>query len=615
MWHDEFRRRLLRPPAAASVPADGLELRPFDGVPMTVWENVSHEQMTTEVTTNANPAAIAESAREWLRIADELQQHERALRRAIEESRGDWQGAGGDAVRRHAAKVADWLATTARGALLAGRQQQVHAQALEEARRRMAANPPVGFSAAEANARLQGITDPAAYARQLAEDTRLRDAQEVAHAEAVRIMTEFDRALAQAVVTPFFAAPPELPGVPVRSGLSRDAGAVAGVPGIGEEPVVAAAAGPGAAPPLVTSGAGGVTLPDSTAVSGVPPVRQPDAVAGVPPLPGSTAPAGARPDAAGVLPGSTMPEGARLRSDAVAGVPRTDSGAPEGARPDSGGVVPGSRVPEGARLRSDVAGVVPGSTVPEGTRSRSDAAAGVPPFRQPDSTMPDGVRPLPDVAAGESPDSAGLRPRSDVVAGVPPFPQPDSTVPGGVPPHSGSTGVSGARFTPPIPPIPAADPAVAVPPLPADPPAVGGTGGPGRGSPGPGMSGLGGTPRRGPGDDTRRRPPRLGSGAPGGALGDADLPPAGSGFTGSAERSGPVRDSTPAGAPEPSRSGQQASAPLTGIPRAGGKPAEDEEHRVADYLEADPELFAAEQPPVPPTLGDWKKNKNWRKQP
>ena len=65
--------------------------------------------------------------------------------------------------------------------------------------------------------------------------------------------------------------------------------------------------------------------------------------------------------------------------------------------------------------------------------------------------------------------------------------------------------------------------------------------------------------------------------------------------------------------------GQQGAAgtpgALAGVPRARGKPAEDEEHRVADYLEADPELFAAEQPVVPPTLGDWKKNKNWRKKP
>jgi hypothetical protein len=84
------------------------------------------------------------------------------------------------------------------------------------------------------------------------------------------------------------------------------------------------------------------------------------------------------------------------------------------------------------------------------------------------------------------------------------------------------------------------------------------------------------------------------------------------------EPSGAVPDDDPAGTPGVPGvpAGQQGTqAPMGGVPRAGGKPAEDEEHRVADYLEADPELFAAEQPIVPPTLGDWKKNKNWRKKP
>jgi len=75
-----------------------------------------------------------------------------------------------------------------------------------------------------------------------------------------------------------------------------------------------------------------------------------------------------------------------------------------------------------------------------------------------------------------------------------------------------------------------------------------------------------------------------------------------------------VRDSTP-DVSRPPATQQGTQTPLTGLPRAGGKPAGDDEHRVADYLEADPELFAAEQPVVPPTLGDWKKNKNWRKKP
>src|SRR6059058_693834 len=132
-WYAGFQRTIRQVPETASAGGD-LELRPSTGVPATVWENVSHEQMMTEISTDANPAAVAESAQEWLRIGDELLLHERALARAVDDSRGDWQGAGGDAVRRHLTAVGRWLGTTGRGALLAGRQQQLHAQALEEAR-------------------------------------------------------------------------------------------------------------------------------------------------------------------------------------------------------------------------------------------------------------------------------------------------------------------------------------------------------------------------------------------------------------------------------------------------------------------------------------------------
>ncbi|RSM43655.1 hypothetical protein DMA12_18935, partial [Amycolatopsis balhimycina DSM 5908] len=316
-WYAGFQRTLRQVPETASAGGD-LELRPSAGVPATVWENVSHEQMTTEISTDANPAVVTESAQEWLRIGDELLLHERALARAVDDSHGDWQGAGGDAVRRHLTAVGRWLGTTGRGALLAGRQQQLHAQALEEARRRMAANPPVEFSADAANARLQGITDPAEYARQLGEDTRARQAQEAAHAEAVRIMTEYDRTLAQAVATPFFAAPPELPGVPVPSGQT-------GEPGRPDS--LAAAVVPSQAPPGSRSDApvaSGVLRPDSAdsadsagggGAGGVPPARSPEqvvAAAGLPPVPQPGSPV------TGGVPAFRAPD-----SEAAGGVPAT----------------------------------------------------------------------------------------------------------------------------------------------------------------------------------------------------------------------------------------------------------------------------------------------------
>ncbi|MEU4247104.1 PPE domain-containing protein [Amycolatopsis sp. NPDC026612] len=600
-WHGEFRRTLLRAPDPAPAGADGLELRPSTGVPATVWENVSHEQMTTEISTNANPAAVAESAREWLRIGDELQLHERALTRAIEDSRSDWQGAGGDAVRRHLTAVAHWLATTARGALQTGRQQQLHAQALEEARRRMAADPPVEFSPEAANARLQGTTDPVEYARRLAEDTRTRQAQEAAHAEAVRIMTEFDRALAQSVVTPFFAAPPELPGSAVRSGQK----VAAVTPGL----VPAAAGGSGPVSPvsrpelLVASGAGGVPLPDAAAVGavgGVVPVSRSDSrVGGVPPVPDSTV-------AEGV--------GLFTRSDTgTGGIPPLPQAGPAVDRgvpplPDStvaGGAGPFSRPDPVATGVPPV--LQPDSTVAERARpfSRSDSGAGgIPPLPQQGSGMDRGVPPLPDSTLPDSP----------LPEGPSPLRQPDGGIGGRIPPfpHSDSTAASGARWVPPIPPP---DPALAAA-VPPEPTAVSGTGGPGRVPPippvGPTISGAG------PG----RVPPLLPGGAASGGRGAGRRDDAlRSGGPRAPELSGAVPDSAPAGIPAvPGPAGtpagpQGAQASPTGVPRAGGKPPDDLEHRVADYLEADPDLFAAEQPVVPPTLGDWKKNKDWRKKP
>ncbi|OXM59820.1 hypothetical protein [Amycolatopsis vastitatis] len=562
-WYAGFQRALRQVPETASAGGD-LELRPSAGVPATVWENVSHEQMMTEISTDANPAAVAESAQEWLRIGDELLLHERALARAVEDSRGDWRGAGGDAVRRHLTAVGHWLATTGRGALFAGRQQQLHAQALEEARKRMAANPPVEFSAEAANARLQGITDPVEYARRLGEDTRARQAQEAAHAEAVRIMTEYDRTLAQAVATPFFAAPPDLPGVSVSSGQTM------GLPGAVPSDSVVAAEVPGRVPPgsrVDSPVASGVDSVGVGGAGGVPPARPPEQVV-----------------AAGVVPGSPVVGG-------VSGFRSPDSeaarGVPPFPQPDSPvvGGVPRGRPPE----RVVAAGVAPESPV----------AGGVPPLPQPDSPVVGGARPGSPVAGAA---------RSDlpVVGGVPPFPQPDSTA------------VSGARWVPPFPTDPVG--AGGVPPLPPpDPAAVSGTAGPGPVPPG----GVRGGRRR---DDIVRsggpRVPELPEAAhrddapgPSSPRRDDVLPPG----AGTPERSGAALNSGPApDVPRPP-AGQQGTpgtpgAPA-GVPRAGGKPAEDEEHRVADYLEADPELFAAEQPVVPPTLGDWKKNKNWRKKP
>jgi hypothetical protein len=44
-----------------------------------------------------------------------------------------------------------------------------------------------------------------------------------------------------------------------------------------------------------------------------------------------------------------------------------------------------------------------------------------------------------------------------------------------------------------------------------------------------------------------------------------------------------------------------------------GKGEEDKEHRLADYLEGEPDLFEAGQVVAPPVIGDWKKAKEDKK--
>src|SRR5436190_22379795 len=108
----------------------------------------------------ANPATVAETSVEWVRVVNVLGTHQKTLADAINASTNNWQGGAGDAVREHLAGVGKWLGATAQGATLAGRQQEIHSQALNETQRQMAANPPVQFDLQSTNQRLQQMTDP-----------------------------------------------------------------------------------------------------------------------------------------------------------------------------------------------------------------------------------------------------------------------------------------------------------------------------------------------------------------------------------------------------------------------------------------------------------------------
>jgi len=187
-----------------------VELRTPGEPPRTMWENASHEQMVEVISSNADSSVVAVTSEEWVRLGNDLSDHQESFGKAINNSLGNWDGTSGDAARRHLAQVATWLGGTAEGAVLTGRQQEIHSQALSETQRVMADNPPVPFSAPEANARLATITDPAQFAMQFQTELDTFNQQQAARGQAAAVMQRFDETVGGAATTPRFTAPPTL---------------------------------------------------------------------------------------------------------------------------------------------------------------------------------------------------------------------------------------------------------------------------------------------------------------------------------------------------------------------------------------------------------------------
>jgi hypothetical protein len=97
-----------------------MELRAPGEEPKTLWFNASHEQMVAVINSNADSSVVAVSSEEWVRLGNDLSEHQRAFGGAINDSLGNWQGEAGDAARTHLAAVAKWLGSTAEGSVLTG---------------------------------------------------------------------------------------------------------------------------------------------------------------------------------------------------------------------------------------------------------------------------------------------------------------------------------------------------------------------------------------------------------------------------------------------------------------------------------------------------------------
>jgi hypothetical protein len=554
---------------------EGLTMRENGGAPRTLWNNASHEQMNEAITQDANPATVAETSEEWVAVGNDLGTHQKTLGDAINASTSNWQGDAGDAVREHLAGVGKWLGATAQGATLAGRQQEIHSQTLNETQRQMAANPPVQFDLQSTNQRLMSMTDPVQYAAAAGEAMQTYRAQTAARDHAAQIMTQYDDTIGGAVATPRFPAPPKLP---TATATARHAGTPA-----------SGGAGAGGAQPLM-------------ARSGMDPALDPEAAA--------RARAGL--DAA-ALDGSGGAGGSGAYGGA--GIPGGGSGA--GGSGFSGSGIPG----DGSGGSGFSGSGIPGGG--SGAGGSGIGGGGGSGFTPPNFDVP-------NTPGGGSFSGAGIPGSSMPIGG-------DSTTSSGFTPSGiGGGGTGGSGYTPPsIPNIPdvsgggggirGGSPIPGFTPPGIDPITGLPTGtGPG-GIPG-GGTGTGKMPTIGRGggingESIASRLGGIGGGAGGGSLGGSGTGAGGAGMRGAGNLSGGAASGAAeaeAAAARNAMSGRGASG-AAGSPGMGGmgagrggKKEDDKEHKSADYLESDdPNFFAGEEAVAPPVIGDWK-NQDWK---
>ncbi|MDS0134872.1 MULTISPECIES: hypothetical protein [unclassified Amycolatopsis] len=548
---------------------EGLTMRENGGAPRTLWNNASHEQMNEAITQDANPATVAETSEEWVRVGNDLGTHQKTLADAINASTNNWQGDAGDAVREHLAGVGKWLGATAQGATLAGRQQEIHSQALNETQRQMVANPPVQFDLQSTNQRLMSMTDPIQYAAAAGEAMQTYRAQQAARDHAAQIMTQYDETIGAAVATPRFPAPPKLPtATATRQNVVARGGAGAG----------------GDVQPLL---AGSRRLPDAASTP-------------------------ADVNAAGLGAGGAVGAGIPGDGSGAGGSGFSGSGIP-GAGGDgsgnSGSGNSGSGIPGGGSGAGGSGGAgftPPNFEAPNGPGGGNFSGAGIPGSSLPhfdDSTTSSGFTPSGIPGGGGTGGGSGFTPPSipnipDVSGGggtvrgggpIPGFTPPGIDPLTGLPTGTGGLNTPGGAKMPTIGRGGGINGESIASRLGGIPGGGGGGGGSlgGIGGSGAGGSGAGGAGLRGAGN--------LSGGAASGAAAEAEA---------AAARNAMSGRGAAGAAGSPGMGGMGAGR--------GGKKEDDKEHKAADYLESDdPNFFAGEQAVAPPVIGDWK-NQDWK---
>ncbi|MDQ3578522.1 MAG: hypothetical protein M3443_13190 [Actinomycetota bacterium] len=191
----------------AAILTQGGQVRQAPDIPAMNYLGVPHEELKANVTEQADPGHVGEVGDAWVAVGDWMIGFQRQFGDAITNSESHWRGSSGDAARQFMADVGNYVGEAGSSAQLAGRQAQIHSDALSTAR---TMPDPVPFDIDAALADLGSTQDP--VERSMKAETHManytRSLQ--AHEQAAGVASTYDQNMSGASTMPAFAAPPTM---------------------------------------------------------------------------------------------------------------------------------------------------------------------------------------------------------------------------------------------------------------------------------------------------------------------------------------------------------------------------------------------------------------------
>ncbi|SDD88205.1 hypothetical protein [Actinokineospora iranica] len=228
MVNDQVRDRMA---AEAGILSQGGHMRAAPSIPGMNYLAIPHSDLKNNVMEDADPGEVGRVGDAWVGLGEWMIGFQRQFSGAIAASESTWEGTSGTAARQFMADVGNYVGQAGTSAQLAGRQAQLHADALSTAR---AMPDPVDFDVDAANAELGTITDPVERATKYEEHMATYERSQRAHEEAAQVASGYDQSMAGASTMPAFATPPvmgagstppvEPPGPPSPPPKSREPG-------------------------------------------------------------------------------------------------------------------------------------------------------------------------------------------------------------------------------------------------------------------------------------------------------------------------------------------------------------------------------------------------------